>query len=175
MIEIFLEKKTKSKVLRCLFKKGDECTFTSLRSALAHPREVSTVHTPLLNCWRQLTPCGIHPIPTEQLPTLYLSIGSSCCSWLSRMVWYSLSYFFSFFVGTCGTDLGNVRLKIRGMLEKLTESSLYKQETEEVLESCCWIKSLPTVPPPLLIKPCQTLTNTAHIDRNLSVPTAANY
>lgn len=33
--------------------------------------------------------------------TLYLSIGSSCCSWLSRMVWYSFSYFFSFLVGTC--------------------------------------------------------------------------
>lgn len=138
MIEIFLEKKAKSKVSKCLFKKWDEFAFTSLRSApLAHPREVSMVHTPLLNCWRQLTPRGIYQIPLEHLPTLYLSIGSSCCSWLSRIVWYSLSYFFSFFVGTCGTDLGNMHLKMRGRLEKLTESSPYQQESEEVLESCC--------------------------------------
>lgn len=162
MIEILLEKKTKSTVLKCLFKKGDEFAFTSLRPALAHPREVSMLYTPVLNCWRQLTTHGIHQIPIQHLPTLYLSIGSSCCSWLSRIVWYSLSYFFSFFVGTCGIDSGNKHLKIRGTLEKLTESSPYKQETEEVLESCCWIKSLPDVPSPLLIKPCQT----AHIDKS---------
>lgn len=36
----------------------------------------------------------------QDAPTLYLSMGSSCCSWLSRMVWYSFSYFFSFLVGT---------------------------------------------------------------------------
>lgn len=107
------KKQTKCKVLKCLFKKGDEYAFTSLRSALAHPRGVSMVHTTLLNCWTQLTPHGIHQIPTEHLPTLYLSIGSSCCSWLSRIVWYSLSYFFSFFVGTCGIELGNMDLKIR--------------------------------------------------------------
>lgn len=100
--------------------------------------------------------------------TLYLSIGSSCCSWLSRIVWYSLSYFFSFFVGTCETHLENMHLKIKDTPERLSESSSCKQEAKEVLESCCQIKSLP-------VAPLSLLSNTIHIDRNLSVPSTINY
>lgn len=142
MIEIFLGKKTKSKGLKCLFKKGEEfllaLPFPKVCTGISWGGEHGT-HTSaqLLETGHSSWESAVEQVPIWHLPTLYLSIGSSCCSWLSRIVWYSLSYFFSFFVGTCGIDLGNMHLKIRGTLEKLTESSPYKEETEEVLESCC--------------------------------------
>lgn len=43
---------------------------------------------------------AVKMIQAAILPTWYLSIGSSCCSWLSRKAWYSFSNFFSFLVGT---------------------------------------------------------------------------
>lgn len=43
---------------------------------------------------------AVNMVEVVILPTWYRSIGSSCCSWLSRKAWYSFSNFFSFLVGT---------------------------------------------------------------------------
>lgn len=40
-------------------------------------------------------------------------MGSSCCSWLSRIVWYSFSYFFSFLVGTCSGEKASEEQHVR--------------------------------------------------------------
>ena len=100
------------------------CRSTSLRLQRHSPARGACHAHP---CPRGTPPA--EPLPAQHRPrsiarTLYLSIGSSCCSWLSRMVWYSLSYFFSFFVCTCGTHLENRHLKIGSTGQAVCKRSL---------------------------------------------------
>lgn len=133
------------------------CHFNSLKSTSANPGEVKVGAHLCLMAGTAFLPMSFSKrktFPHSISRTLYLSIGSSCCSWLSRIVWYSLSYFFSFFVGTCGTHLEDTHLKIRETPERLSESSACKQEAKEALETAAELSCSPLLPPPLLSKPC---------------------
>lgn len=151
---------------------------TSLRSASAYPREVSTVHTPLLHRWDQVTPHGIQPmnqVPTQHLPYLVsvhriflLQLTLSHCLVLSLI-------FLQFFCWHLWNTFGKHAFKD----ERNTGKAVWKLSVQtgrpgragkQLLN-----KAAPIAPPSLLSKPCQTLTNTVHDDRNLSVPTAVHY
>lgn len=54
--------------------------------------------------WTYWDKKGDWNILLEKPRTSYLSMGASCCSCCSRMVWYSFSYFFSFFWLICWAE-----------------------------------------------------------------------
>jgi len=96
--ELSAEEKTSSD---CGIKRNLTARLNAYGQTHARPKEPCKYSCAQSHECRCVNPIMRSDNQTQNKSTSYLSMGASCCSCCSRMVWYSFSYFFSFFWLIC--------------------------------------------------------------------------